>query len=223
MANKRLRTARPYRRYPRKTASSTYVRKVARIEAKKAINRAAEHKHGETPGMNSFQVDAWGTGASWPCYPTLQGGTDETYVGTSVKPTWITFRGYVEANGDQFNHVRIIVVQWNKGAPVSLTTSDILQYNGNMRTPFSPYDVDMKRKFRVLYDKVYTVINDTGSGRVVSKIHFNIPAKKLRKITYVDGAGNVEQGEIRMYAVSDSTVANHPILQGYGRVYFTDI
>lgn len=217
----------PYKRtyrkktYRKKPASTNYVRKVARIEASRMINKQAEHKFGETPNMYLSQVDYSGTSMIWPCFPTLQGGGDQNYIGTQVKPTWITFRGFVEA-GDTFDHVRIIVVQWNKGNGDFGDIRDILQFTGNVKAPFSPYNVDQKHRFRVLYDKTLSVQSDTASGRIIAPIHFNIKTKQLKKIVYKDGAGTIETGGIYMYAVSDSAVAPHPLLTGSGRTYFVD-
>lgn len=207
-------------------AKNSYVRKLARREAYKAIAKSAEHKHADTPTMYLAQPDynglSSGVAARYPCFPTVSGTSDETYVGTVINPTWITFRGNIEANGDTYNNIRLIVVQWNKGSGVYGDVRDIIQYTGVVRAPFSPYNSDQKQKFRVLFDKTYTVNADPGSGRFIVPVHFNISSKKLRKVHYTDGSGTIENGGIYLYAVSDSSNVTPPILSGYGRTYFMD-
>lgn len=200
------------RRYARK---NTYVRKVARAEAKKVVARAVETKVYDYSA--SAQAIDYTNGLVVSATTTMTRGTAENqYIADKIHPVGVRLSmQYTRADATQM--LRLIIIQ-NKGGGVPLLNT-LLAATGNITAPLSPYDLNYNDTYRVLYDKLVSM--DSIRGTTMTSI-VKIPAKKLRQLTFNDGAGTVEAGGIYFCWISDSAVAAHPTVDYRFRFYYKD-
>lgn len=219
----------PYRRSYRKKRvfrrrkGNGGMRRIARSEARKQINRSIESKVFDG-AIASTGIDYSGSIYNLLSDPSggttiTQGVTENQYIGTKINPTYLHIK-YQWQGSDTFNMVRLMVVQV-KGLFVP-TAADILQSVGNVRAPLSSLDLDADDRYRVLYDRIsqLEVGNGAGRGAIVGKVR--ISGRKLRRVVFSDGAGVYEANGIYLLVITDSGVASHPLLQAYWRNHFKD-
>lgn len=213
---------RTYVRRRRPAKKNTAVRRVARAEAKKVLNKAVESKifDGAVPTAG---VDWLGTGNVWnvtsdPSSGTLmtQGTGLNQYVGTVMRPTYLMIRWQM-APADPTNMLRILVIQDLAGGIP--TVPNVLQSTGNVRAPLSALDTRFDNTYRVIADRTFSLDTTTAVQRV-GKI--KIGMRQLRPVHFLDAIGTLEKAGIYILAVSDSGVAAHPTLQLYWRLHYKD-
>lgn len=116
---------------------------------------------------------------------------------------------------------RVMVVQWlEDNATATPTLADILQdATTDELCLISPYKVDEKKKFRVIFDVTGTVKDDSGPVRHYSK--FLKPAK--RKMQF-NAAAVTGVGNFYLIGISSETNAsgNGPLLYSYHRLRYLD-
>lgn len=212
---------RKYAKKPVQKTRNDYVHKVARLEAKKVIKKTIETKMFDGATTTSTTVDYSGVVFPMLADPsgsvTIQGGiSDNQYIGTKITLSGIRLR-YAVTVADTYNMVRIIVIQ-TKGGYIPSSGADILQSVSNIRAPLSDFEIDYENRYTVLYDKLLDLANvgDNIKTRTVW-----ISGKKLRRVTFVDMAGTVEDGGIYMLAISDSSSGN-PGFLAYWRDHYKD-
>lgn len=206
----------------KRPAKSTYVRKVARQEAKKAFRQQAENKIYDSR-LLPFQIDYSGTNAVFNLTynPTTtsfitQGTDDVQYIGKRIKPIFLTIRGQIFL-ADTTNVMRCIIVQV-KGTFVP-TLSTMLEEVGSTFAPYSPFERQYNECYRVIVDRTYSL--DTACN-VEKLFKIKIPGSKLRHIQFRDNSGALESGGIYMCWISDSGTVAHPTMTYYSRLTFED-
>jgi len=211
-------TNRKYSKKPRNTA----VRRVARTEVKKQLNRQIESKMFDG-AINDTSIDYSGSTSAWNLLSDVTGAGAITqgvgaaqYVGTTIRPTYVMIKGLITP-ADATNLVRVFVIQViTTGTP---TVSNLLQSVGNIRAPLSSLDVHYDKTYRVLADRLYSV--DTTS--VVQKyFKIKIGMRQMRPIHFQGASGAYETGGLYVLAVSDSAIAAHPIMRMYWRIHYKD-
>lgn len=212
----------PYRkRNYKRRARPTTMKKIAHKEAIKVVKNNIEAKKAYQE-HSYIQLDYYGK--SYALYPTGQGVTDQQYIGQKINIKRIHIRGNMEVV-DQFNNLRLLVVQW-KGTPPTNTVAggncdEVLWGTGNIHSYLEDLNDGRHKRYRVLHDKTYL-----GNQFVIGNnicVNFKIDiAKKLRPTTYYDANGVVQDGEVRLYMLSDSSNLTAPIISWRGTVYYTD-
>jgi len=210
----------PYKRtYRRRRAparrKNTYVRKVARTEAKKAVARQVETKR--LDNLWASQAVDYSTGIVLSMTNGIGQGVGESdFIGTKVHPAGIRIRlQYGRSDASQL--LRFIVIQ-NKAGGVPLLNT-LLASVGNITAPLSNYDTSYNDTYRVLYDRLISMDSIRGSTGALS---IAFPAKKLRQITFTGATGTPEKGGIYFCAISDSAAAAHPVVDLRSSFYFKD-
>lgn len=213
---------RTYVRRRRPVKKNTTVRRVARAEAKKVLNKAVESKihDGAVPTAG---IDWDGAGSVWSVTTDPSAGTSITsgtgpnqYVGTVIRPTYLMIRFQIGA-ADPTNMLRIIVLQDIAGGVP--TVPNVLQSTGNIRAPLSALDTRFDNTYRVIADRTFSLDTTTTVQRV-GKI--KIGMRQLRPMHFLNGLGTLEKAGIYILAVSDSGVSAHPTLQLYWRLHYKD-
>lgn len=209
----------PYRKrnYKRRGKPQT-VKKIAHKEALKVVKKQIETK--KAYHSHSYVTPTY-NGYSWPLYPTSQGTSDQEYIGQKIQVKSIRIHGLFEPY-DSYNSLRIVIVQWRGVPPTNTVTgggaSEILNGTGSIYSFLEDYNDTTKHRFRVLYDKSFTVTKTTEQSRLFM---INIK-KKMRPTQYINNEGLVQDGEIRMYMISDSSLDGPPILGWRCTVNFQD-
>lgn len=201
---------------------NTYVRKVAKQEAKKAIATQVERKYYDSSAVY-FGIDYTGTDAVYnltynPLTSThiTQGTDDVQYIGKKIRPIYLSIRGII-TRGDTFNVMRCIIVQ-SKTNNVP-TLAGILQSVTNSRAPLSAYERSYNDQWNIIYDKTFMLETSNYDARV---FRIGIPMKRLRQISFRDNSGTLEKGGIYMCWISDSAATGHPTMTYYSRLTYTD-
>jgi len=205
----------------------TNTRRIARIEAKKAVNRAIETKTYDRARIAGDPVDYSGTSAVYGLFDGItQSDTQNGVIGNVITPVGIRVNWRFET-GDAINHVRIVLLQFKGASGSAPSVSGFLQSVGNSAAPLSLYDVDYNDQYKILYDKNYTMVSGDATQYIRGSI--KIGAKKLRKIHVSTWSGatppvlaTYETNAIYLYAISDSAAAGHPLLYADMRAYFKD-
>jgi len=209
------------RRYNRRPMKKQTTKAIARKEAVKVLNKNIELKKAYVPNFASNTVDY--TGESHPLYPTLQGDSDQEYIGQKILIKSIHVRGMLEC-ADAWNSLRVVIVQWKGAAPNTTVAggnaSEVLYIpSANFTSYLQDYDDQRRQRFRVLFDKTYTVV--LNQSNIIK--NFEIKLKpKLRPTHYYDSGGIVQDGAVRMYLISDSSNITAPIVNMQGVVYYQD-
>lgn len=223
-------TERMYKPVPR---ISTLNRKIKKIE------NDIELKYVDT--VFNDTVD---TGGDLVLLNSLATGTTQlTRIGSEINATSVQFRLSCvtnDANTDGPNFIRVILFwdrQANGVAPVlfadPISASPALLNNATITTIVNtPYQYENSERFRVLYDKVYTLNPRIAQTVVAGAITETYPVglyikKKIklnRKIKYdaaALGIGSINTNSLYMAFVS-SEAANAPTVDAGFRLYFKD-
>lgn len=210
------------RRTYAKKKRNTYVRRVARSEATKAIKKQIESKifDGKDTGV---KIDYGATTSVWPLTqasstgtPIIAGTGDDQYIGRMIKPTYLTIRG-VFARADATNIIRVCILQ-DKVSGTALSGANIWESVLNTSAPFSPFERTYNNTFNVLLDRTYNI--DTDRSQLTFKI--KVSGKLMRKIFFKDGSGNVEAGGLYIAMISDSAISSHPYCNLNWRLTYKD-
>lgn len=203
-----------YRKRPAKKRP-TYVRKVARQEARRAVRSTVETKFFDT-SQSSQAVDNLNGYVVSLTNGITQGASELQYIGDRINPMGISIRAqFTRADSTQL--FRFIIIQ-NRGGGIPLITT-LLANAGNLTTPLSAYDRDYNDTYRILYDTTISMdsIRCTTTQRV-----FKIPGRKLRLLRFNNNSGQIESGGIYICVVSDSGSVSHPVFDYRARFYFKD-
>lgn len=211
----RARTAMVFRR--RRTFRK---RKVPRMRgrAAKAVRKVVKKEISKTVETKYVNVNVVSSVTTTPVISFLntvaQGTTDQTRVGDVIKITSIWMR-FLLTVGDTIQFVRLILFQWHPGTtPVA---GDILQDTSNPTN--SPYNVDAKPSYRILWDRTFPM--STTGDTAVRVITYNF-RKAIRKTTFFAGSSTSAQENLYLFSASDSGIGPNPTLNLYARVNFHD-
>lgn len=204
----------------RRQQNNKVIRRVARSEAKKVVNRTIESKvfDGSTiPNSIDYTtgvilpllVDPTGT-------PISQGTSDKQYIGTKINISYFMMR-FQLLYGDPQNMVRVLIIQdIVSGIP---TVANVFESVGNTRAPLSPFDRQFDKTYRVLYDKIFTLDNANNPQRV-AKIKLGM--RKFRPIEFNNAVGTIEKGAPYAVIISDSGILPNPAIQAWWRIHYKD-
>lgn len=197
---------------PRRKYLPPATRTAITTTVKREMNRQIESKIFDQGlngvGMNSVVLNVLDVTSG-----ISRGTGDNQFIGDKISPTYLMGR-FSLTLGDTTNICRLMVIQ-NIG-PVTTPTMGVMFQN--LVSPWlSPLNTDNDNKYRVLYDKIYSL----DAAHVVRTGKIKINSKKLRPITYV-AAGTVETGAIYIVALSDSAAVVDPQLNLRTRLHFKD-
>lgn len=180
------------------------------------------------------------TTSYWANISTVgQGVSSDNRIGYTIKPTSLILRyrvrgtdGLVFSN-DQYNNVRIMVVQWfsdSNNDPPSM--GRILENLGTAPVGCEQYNVRDKTEYNVLYDKChklettaayYNTTNSTAYTFTSGTNTLRIKVYPTRKINYrTGGSTSATTGSIWLFAVSDSSATPHPELYYSSKLTYSD-
>ncbi len=132
---------------------------------------------------------------------------------TSLKFGWSAFNA--EGSALMF---RILIFQYfNTGTPVA---AEVLDDTSSPHFAYSSYSQVAKQNFRVVYDAMYTSVENNDS-EIIAKNNILIPASKLRKLRF-DPAATTGTNKLWLYTQSIATGSGHG-LNAYSLVRFTDM
>lgn len=164
--------------------------------------------------------------------PLSQGTTDTTRIANDVHNTSIQFRGCITsdsviADGSQSSCIVRVLVFWDRqanGATVSM--SDVFDQSVVTEEWFAPYNMDYQKRFKILYDKTFTVNPNYGLATVQQgyKVPFRFKIPLGRETKYDGNAGTVadiETNALYMYYISDNAPPDCT-LAGYTRLIYKD-
>lgn len=228
----------PYRSGPKsrrmKKKSKTLKKKVARLAA--VVSKTVK---GEQRYYDYVLPDAGIDTSGYIHSLTLMGTGDinGSRDGTTVVPGWIEARLFLEGQeAAELNKVRIIFFQdKGSGALGTPLVADVLQpadtYSTTIAPVFAPYNRENRKRFKILYDRVFSVANEQlTSGSGYSLWHepspiIRISCKNCKPVTYIGSGsstpGSVGTGHIYLMAISDSGTTPDPDLQGTVRFVYT--
>lgn len=189
------------RRYPKRYGGTRTMRRVARKEATKVVNRNVESKYWDGQQVDLSMTTA-GTRIDLVTDPNgsatiSQGVGDNQYIGSWIKPIYLTIRGGLAVNASE-TYVRIVVIQVKgSGNP---TAAGLLETVSSAMVAFSPLDKDTLSVFTVLADRTIRMSPD---GKDSAYFKIKIPWSKLkRRVYFTDNAGTYESGGLFMYVYS---------------------
>jgi len=226
------------RRNLRSTISSAIAKKALRIakDNKKFVNKTLANKQINYKQL-PIQVSTSGF-ASGGFFGVTQGTSDGTISGSSaarvgnevtLMRTQIKFNFDVaspQATSEQYNKIRLIVVQSNDGSQ-SIALSDVLLYNnytvdGDLVFA-SPYTTktNTNKRYNILLDKVFEVnYGHRGSKQI------NLVKKYGRTGKVVSFNGNSSSAptdfKTTVLCITDSLASNHPTMSFATRHTFKD-
>lgn len=218
---------RPSKRTMRRTKKGAPIRTIVRQETKRVLRRELEVKQYDG-AIAQTSADYSGTG--WPQSLTAsplagtvitQGTGNTQYIGGKINPVLMQVDLVWETQSTSYNSVRTVIVQVR--GSTAPTAAQLLASVGNIRTPLSPYDINQRSRYTVLYDKRMTINNNNGTGQSARQLNIRIPKRKLRPITFNNASGGNEDGGLFIYLYGDEPGASTPPnALYYSRLYFHD-
>ncbi len=219
----------PYKkRYKKRSTRPTYMGcgKMVMNDAQKALMIArgvkallnVEYKAHTVVAQTSDITD---TASATALTNLVQGDTTTTRDGSQVKFTSLRFGYVLKANTSATRAtVRLMLVHDKQTNEAQATATDVLQDSTPIDAITSAYNIDNVSRFRILYDKVHTLViaGDT------SVVHRTIHKKLNLKVRYDGNAGDVTdltQDSIFLIMVSD-TVTNDPNISFQIRLRYLD-
>lgn len=168
----------------------------------------------------------------------LSTGTDgDNRIGNKITLMSQTIRGTLRApasalSTEQQNQIRLLIVE-NVGytGTTDLELADVLQYgvfnNYGEQVFSSPYRTnaaDSTKRYKVHYDRVFSV-NQTERGYIQFSKRITYGSKKMKgKVLTFNGPLDIYPNNHRLvlFAISDSSVANHPDISFNCRTIYKD-
>lgn len=194
--------------YKRKTRRRFPKRRTFR---RRFVKMPAVEKKTSIINFSSQNVPDWTVGSIDQSLTDInQGLTQTNRIGNSVHLTSL-YGDFFLTGADTTNSVRMILY-----IPKNVTTTlSTLAFNA------AP-DLD---QVTILQDRLLTFSsNGNNCRRFKIKKKFDYGRRKGIHCTYTDGTGtNITKNRLRLLLVSDSTVAPHPVLNGFLRIFYTDV
>ena len=117
--------------------------------------------------------------------------------------------------------MRVLFVRGYNENGTPLTLGTVLQYTGSAYAITSPYNYDNSSKYKVLYDKVWTLSSGAGVTGSTPARCLRISKKLGHEIQWSANTTTVLDGGLCVFFISDVSL-NPPSVQYQTRVYFTD-
>lgn len=198
-------------------------RAALREEIKAVVSKGKESKDNASAVSADNGVSTTGAFHGAP-FVLGQGAGVWARVGDTIQPTKfvLNYQWGMSNSSDAFNNVRLMIVQC-KVPDSEATTADFPDVYAH------PTD-DFRRKYTVLFDeKLVLNAKALGTGGYMAhKLPYTVVdlwGKKLKKMRWSDTASAVApnlHGSIKIYTVSDSALASHPLFSFHFREYAKD-
>ena len=174
--------------------------------------------------IDTYNSQNVSTTTSWihTCFQCAQGTELDDREGNSIVAHSVNFRGIIARGDTDQNIVRLLCIQFESYADA--TIGEALQYVSPAtllprQALYSPYKVNGDCKYKVLFDKTYSLPNII-SEKVINET-VRIP-KSSNIMKYTMGATQVPQSNtVLWYAVSDSQLVVHPQIDFHCRERFS--
>lgn len=168
----------------------------------------------------TWDVYASVTSSSTGDFTDLTAMSDTQRNGVKVIPKSLEIKWHSDA-GDSFNICRCLIIQWHvDSALVAPTLSQIFDTTTSSYLPQNPLNAEKvnQKKFTVLYDRTYKLIQNTTADPVLGsiKIYNTAKKKRMRDIYFNDGAVSSGRNKLYLIALSDSTAAPNPSINFTG-------
>lgn len=210
----------PYRKNYGKNSSLDYK---IRSTVKKEIMKTAESKVADR-NNTAFNIDYNGSSSIFSLINVARGDGPDEFIGDEITLTKLRLKWAVQAI-DQTNLIRCTIIQDVSGGGVP-TVGTLYESAGTVNTPLSPFNLNYRNTYKVLYDEFFATAGNTTSGNSTNTSHISgdisIPMWKLRKISFQSSTNTVTAGGIYIVFVSDSSNISTPVGQYYSRIYYKD-
>ncbi len=165
-----------------------------------------------------------GAGLLIPITGIIAGSDNSQRIGLEIRPTIIDFYfEWIADTLDPTNLVRLTLVQWFSDDAIDVPSlAKIFEDIANVR-PLLAFNFTNKgknKKFRVLFDRIYTLSDQQGPLTKASRIR--LFGRKLPNVIAYNSAGGTN-GKNKVYLVlwSDSTVGG-PVFKMHGMFAYKD-
>lgn len=173
-----------------------------------------------------------------PLTQNLSRGTNSfnEFIGNTINPVSISVKmhltscqnsGLLGIGPDTNNMIRVLLFQWlGEDTP---TQADIFQL-GSTNSILSPLECQNYSKLNVFADRQYnfwlTVFQANGAAETVSGTshcdQIYVKGKKIMPVSFLQSAATVNDNNIYLCIVSDSTITPHPAASIYTRLTYVD-
>lgn len=144
-----------------------------------------------------------------------QGTGDDDRIGDRVNAKSLFIRLSITPNATAgMNFLRFIVLRDKQGNGAAPSAANVLSASTDYQ---SPINEDYGQRFKVLFDRTYTVDNDA-NGAQVDKIYRKL---NFRTVWPDEGSTWPNTNSLLVFMISDQAT-NGPTVQYYARVRFTD-
>lgn len=212
---------------PKRRRRATGVSKSTGITryTKTTFGTSKERKYFDV-GLTSLQVST--TPSITPICVPVRGTDTGDRIGRQIKLKDMELRGYLLADADSTNNIRLIVFKFDNNAVVPVA-ADLFGAAGSGTYTWCPFNGNnVPRNISILWDKMYSLVSATanpGSGNLSI-----IPFTKFLKLNITTqfnatngGTGaDIDDGGLYFCLVSDSSVVTHPDANWVSRVTYED-
>ncbi len=208
---------RKYARTFRKRPNSQAAKALAMAKRNRSMINV-EYKHHTVSQLLTTVTDA-GTIVQLTAIP--QGDTDIQRDGGSCKLTSLRLAYHMIINGSAVQtQVRVMIVHDRQTNQAQFTLADLLADATVNDAILSPYNVDNRRRFGVMYDKVHQLTIE-GNNRAINRIF----SRKLNHKIRFDGAAadvtDLTQDSLSLVLIGDQAT-NDPSVAFFYRVRYVD-
>lgn len=216
----------PYKRTykSKRPRRKSYKKRPTTLSLSRKLNRlhkAIEYKHAD----HAMNAGISNVGYFTNLTNIPQGDEDLTRDGDKLTVTSVQLRLQLHGGDIPYNNVRIIIFKWNNLYQTPNLTDLLL--TPTTTTAVQPqcylYNLDAIRArpgFKILWDRTYQ--NHTAENQTNKKA-VNIFKKIPFRTNLQYSAGSLTGNSLYMFAISDSSISNHPVLTGMKRINFMDL
>lgn len=214
-----------YKAYTKKKTRQSYNPKYnQKLQQYKLIKRVLSQQAEQKYILNAVTAAPISySGASYGLSATFQGDNVDDRIGNKISLQTLQV-SFTCSAADINNRMRVIIIQSADGVIVSWPT--FMSDSSSSNAPLSLVLPDQIRNIRFLYDSGPIDLSTVGSNYTVSR-RIRIPIPKLKNsVKTIQMESNTDTdgpGFIRMYVISDSAAASHPLFSYESRLDFTDM
>jgi len=228
----------------KKNFTNARKKKRTKISLKKEIQNvlAGEKQKKHTQFENAFAVTDSTTGlnaiVAYPgqgvqAYGFEEGesSTEAQRIGNKINQEVLDFNYMVQLGSGVFgtdteNVLRVTIFEWLMDLSSEMPTFGDVFVESTTSFPYlSPFNIDTKQKYRILYDKVHNLCN-TGGNPFIETVFLKL-TNMMKMVKFVGdsqtgtGAGLIK-GNLFFFTSSDSSASPHPTLTFSSMYTYTD-
>jgi len=217
----------PFRAKKRKPTVKSVAKSIKKIQGQQEL------KHIDFYTSSGFQAIPT-TGLITCINTTVNGTTNITRIGDDITATSIQFRGLFQSNELTLNTSTIRhIVLWDSQPNGALPAlADVLDVAVITVPIYAPYNENFQKRFKILYDRVYTITPQVYSSITAGTIDNVLEVKKYsrlkrklsRQVKYngnTGGIADIETNSLINIFVSDQAT-NPPTVEMGHRLYYKD-